>query len=153
MFNATYVIYKVSYVKQILPFCSAEKRLSSAIKLLFRTFLSIDSATGNIWDNKRYLNNILYCRCMYNEQFAKNHEAIVHSHREIQQFEWMVSKQIFLKKLISFTTIRVTIVAYRPQRVKYTINSCSNSIEYYCVSVEYVSNKLLGIFILLTMLT
>ena len=43
-FNATYLIYKVSYAKMILPFCSEGKGLSFAIKFLcFRLFFAIDS--------------------------------------------------------------------------------------------------------------
>ena len=73
-FNA---MYQYPMQKRILPFCSAEKGLSSAIKIFcFRLSFAIDSsvyygqvwfleygfgkcATGNIWDNKRHLNNII----------------------------------------------------------------------------------------------
>ena len=39
--------------------------------------------TGNIGDNKRYLNKILYCMHMYSESFDENHKAIGHPYGEI----------------------------------------------------------------------
>ena len=57
---------------------------------------------------------------MYNQCFSENYKEIGRLHSEIKRSEWMASKHFLKKvllKLILFTTIRATIVAFWPQRV------------------------------------
>ena len=81
----TYLVYKVYYAKQILPFCSAEKGLSFIIKVFhFRLFLAIDlpvyygrvlfpeyhfrkTVTGNVWDNQIFKIRYYIVGVWYNE--------------------------------------------------------------------------------------
>ena len=84
-FKATYLVNKVSYAKTDFAILfSTEGAFRRSIDFLFRSILrykpdavfmdesdsfniASENLTGNIWDNKRYLNKILYCTRIFSE--------------------------------------------------------------------------------------